>query len=286
MKVHLVGMGILGSILAWNFHNKNIDFTWEDNRQSINAWRACTGAVYPSGHQEDLEGLSRWHDWYSGHVIPRECLEVADYWFNHKNPPHNGRYEIVNDLGALRMGKFTSVHVNGQLLVNKTRFFFKEKEKTPNENSKVIISHGFSKRLSHYYWGWTAKVNIKTSLPKSERRPCVYLRKGRFIMAYLYPIPNEDYWYAGSSIIKQKSPHSLNIRDKINKWVSHVHKLSGGLIEVTHIEFPLMEGWRPATQEKELVKEIHNKLYVKPLWNNGVRHSPLVVEEVFKWLNT
>lgn len=52
--VHIEGMGVIGSILAWHLHSAGQVFTWSDIDTEVNAWEACTGIIYPSGHPEDM----------------------------------------------------------------------------------------------------------------------------------------------------------------------------------------------------------------------------------------
>ena len=59
--IHIEGMGVLGSFLAWELHNRQVPFTWYDNLARANAWSACTRAFAEDAKQDRVfEELLFW----------------------------------------------------------------------------------------------------------------------------------------------------------------------------------------------------------------------------------
>lgn len=291
---HIQGMGVLGSLIAWRFHQEGIPFTWEDSHSPIVAWQACTGCVYPSGDELEFSAYRTWRVWHKEPMWPKslpQITEKAAYWFLTKKPPHSGDYEVTATVGPLRTGKYPTIQVNAQRLVKCTREFFAKLELTKAPTRHIrIVAHGFSsKRLTHYKWGWSATAQLKIS-PKlldasHDLRPCIDLKRGIVSpLVYAYPKPGTvDDWYAGSSIIRQHKAKSLDIKSKIKFWREKLEELTEGLIEVADVRRP-REGWRPCgvDTDERLITRIKDTFYVKPMSHSGVRMSPLVVDTLMR----
>lgn len=278
--IHLVGMGAPGCMLARMLQSKGYqNITWNDLDAPNTAWRASTGAIYPANSQKfgDDNLCHKFWDETLRHVIP--FTETCRYWFNHKSPPHEGDYDIIRKSpGGLQMARPASFHLNSQALVSYVRKQLMElrTDEVP-KGAKVIHTHGWTKRLSHVYWGWTVRVQLDYDRDTfGPERPCFYFREGRYVMAYAYPIPSTPYWYAGSSIIKQSKDKmkSLEIEPKYDRWKENFERLSHGEVKVIHRETQGLEGWRPACGDSEWVVEKNGELYLRPLWNSGLRHFP------------
>lgn len=300
-KIHLEGMGVLGCILALHLEANKIPFTWNDTGTTQVAWRACTGAVYPGGSQEDLLGGNGFVKmaglWPA--EIREACVEVADYWFNHKKPPHKGTYPITAKSlqDVLKRGDNRSWHLNAQKFVPmvRERFTAYQTQSCPLWAHRKIVTHGFSNRFAGAYWGWTVPVKLAFHTSILEQpvqaglqkplRPCIYLRKGKFVMVYAYPIAGTEYWYSGSSLIWQKKMRSLEIEPKFERWCGQLTELSGGQITVTD-RLPGIEGWRPAPAKDDKYGVIMDgsDIVMRPLWNSGVRHSAIYVQQVMEAL--
>jgi hypothetical protein len=302
--VHLEGMGVLGSLLALCLERARVNFTWHDSEEPITAWRASTGCVYPVLREgsKSTRGYLAWLHWLSNELVPPRfrCTEVAVPWFNGKVAPHQGNYPVVQEIGALRSNnQVRSVHVNAQRLVPLTRQKFATR-RLPGRSSgaaNYIVAHGFGQRLSHYFWGWAVPVSLR--FPRGMltshvgMRASVYTRYKRFEMAYAYPIPGTDLWYAGSSLIHQRVPKPLDVVKHFARWRGIFYRLTDGKVRVSAAGEPL-QGWRPAgakTAEDKAFKEtavvVHRRgrlIEVPPLYHSGVRHAPLVVEQVFDML--
>jgi len=279
-------MGIVGSILAWHLLNAGRSFTWHDIDAKVRAWTASTGAIYPSGDVFDAMNYEVWSDWCHGEAPWERFIgrhyETSGWWYCTKSAPHGAKGKPVARFGMLHRGPAPSMHFNAQSFVPATRAYFQKmrREGTPS-GARKVITHGFSQRLDHYVWGWTRKVKLDwTALRPYERheRAAVYLRRGRFVMAYAYPIPGEPWWYAGSNLIVQKKARSLVIPPKYETWKRNFEELSGGAVRIVE-EGPFIEGWRPAGADLDgdLVREMDGALVLKPFWNSGIRHSPLTM---------
>jgi len=295
--IHLIGMGASGSLLALKLLDagfKNI--TWEDEDSNIVAWKASTGAIYPANSTkfgDDALCHTAWAEDLSN-IIP--FVEQSTYWFNHKSPPHEGKYRITKSSpSGLNMAELPSYHLNAQKLVPHvrdrlalTRLELGELRPHKRENVLFIHTHGSTHRLSHFYWGWAVRVKLDydTAVFGGERRPCFYFREGRYVMAYAYPIPDTPYWYAGSSIIKQRlgKEKSLDIWSKYSRWQDNFERLSNSEVKVVD-HGQAIEGWRPACGDSEWVTRKGNQIFLRPLWNSGLRHFPHQWWGVEKHLN-
>lgn len=286
--VHLEGFGILGCYIGLRLEQDGVDFTWYDNGgDGVAAWPACTGAIFPTGHAGDIEALGIW----AGHLHEdgfAPYMEEAAYIYSQKHPPHKGRY-AARELGhGVRLGHLTSLHLAGPEWVRATRARFIDRAATyPPPGARVVTAHGFNERLARYMWGWTVPVKLRTVDDPHELRPCLYFRKGRFTMAYAYPIPGTELWYAGSDLISQQRPKRLDVEAKFRRWRGQFMDLGGGYITGVARAGRPREGWRPvgAPGDDAWVCEIDGKLTVRPLWHSGVRWAPHVYEALRKELD-
>lgn len=305
MVVHLTGMGLLGSLTAWQLYLRGIDFTWDDNDSTVNAWAACTGACYPSVSPVDQLCYQIWRGWANQDIYPEDTVETCAYWVDGvtKSLPHGLDSRVLDTAGPLRLaGK--SVHLNSQELVHRTRTEFTDTRlKEPHRNTDLhLVSHGFTHRLARYIWGWTRLVKLDYSdTVAAHGRPSFYLRKNRFQFAYCYPQPSTDWWYAGSSLVSQRKPKRLDSGHRYTKWKGWFYELTEGEVEITE-EGRMLQGWRPATagslskttgvkgSEEEVgmelrLEEQEGKIYYPTMSSNGFRHFPYVWEQVERLLH-
>ena len=284
MKIHIEGMGISGCLLAVLLDRQGHTISWHDTDIQRVAWPACTGAIYPAGSLKfgpDWDCYEVWARWFKEGIF-YPFIERANYWFAHQKPPHQGRYQFEGPTKhGLRMAVPPSFHLNAQKLVPWVRYHFSANQKPkPKDVDLYVISHGFGKRLSHVYWGWTRIVSLDydTSVYGCrEFRPAFYFRPNKFVMAYAYPVPHSwDEWYAGSSIYKQPANkrRCLEIEPKFERWLEQFLKLSGGAVRV-YKAGAMFEGWRPAAADNDWVRSEGRKVVsLRPLWNSGIRHFP------------
>jgi hypothetical protein len=294
-KIHINGMGVIGSFLALELEEKGIDFTWWDSDEKITAWRASTGAVFPDSNRNSQIAYNLWKNWLSDSKgtrkeILQQCVEICSWWYSTKNAPHGVTATPKADIGFLRQCSQDSIHVNAQILVEKTRQMFSEKKTSEiSLNTKVINCFGHNESLTHYVWGWTRLVKItshvKALFCNEKKRPSFYCREGRFVMAYAYPCPGTPYWYAGSSLIMQKIAKELSVQDKYEKWENNIKRLTDYKLEIEPAG-DFIHGWRPCNKQKEEDEfcfiDSRGQLTVMPFWHNGIRVSPLIIQSILQ----
>lgn len=290
--IHIEGMGVLGSLLALRLDYARLPFTWHDTEVEQTAWRACTGAIYPSGAPDSVDaiGYARWDDWLDDGSMKRvyKHFESADYVFNHAKPPHEGRYLTRRDeKSGLGIASVPSFHVNAQGLVPAVRKLFADRRRSTSphrgKGDVFVQAHGWGGQRTHAYWGWTALVTLSHKFKMGEFRPAFYFRKGKFVMAYAYPVPGTPYWYAGSSLIKQTKLKELDVQSKFDRWKEWFQELSGGAVKVVGAPHAFIQGWRPAMHEPQVQME-RGKIILPSLWNSGVRHAPYYIDQVLERL--
>jgi hypothetical protein len=291
LSVHLEGMGLSGALLAHRLAIYGVPFTWHDIDAPITAWKASTGAIYPAGainHGPDKFCYDVWKSWYEAGQFSAAHLEKSTgFVFCTKNPPHKGDYHHERWAGDhLSMG-IPSYHLNGQSFVQAMRDNFAHcrvesglSELARRDTSRpYIVTHGWGLRLGHAYWGWTRLVELNNPPVALEDgcRPSFYFRPDRFSMAYAYPVPGTNWYYAGSSIIKQKLGRfkELDPVAKYERWKRIFEKHGEGFVTVGK-EGPFLTGWRPAAREEDeaWVRVRGRVLTLRPLWNSGIRHFP------------
>lgn len=312
-ELHLEGMGLIGSLIAWQLRARNIPFTWDDTENKVNAWQACTGCCYPGGSFIDQYCYAQWGNWLGqdgkkdvkAHsvIYPDECFEACQYWVDrvHESLPHGLKANVTYMETLRRVLGQPSYHVNAQALVRMSReLFIGHRTQEAPKGSQVVVAHGFSHRLERYIWGWTRLVEIQSKLPKSPMRPCFYLRKNRFQFAYAYPVPGMKWWYAGSSLISQRHPARLEIAKKYEGWEQRFNELAGSRAKVV-TRGPMIEGWRPATNQalsegegagaktrntegQDWLTEKGGRIYVPPITTGGFRQFPELWRQLEKRL--
>lgn len=293
--IHLVGMGVLGSVTAWMLHSHSIPFTWEDNDAPYVAWKASTGLIYPSGNPQEQHYYEQWQQWIEQDSPWKHSPDVAaalgkgSFWFSSKNPPHGAQYPITASVGSLHLGSLPTYHMNPQQFVLATRTVFAQQRQKPQPESRTIISHGYT-RHNRYIWGWSAKVRIRFTqaiLMASTQRPSLYMRKGRFQLAYANPVPGEPYHYAGSSMLVQKEePKHYRSEEKYACWERLIRELAGDGIEGIERDGEIKEGWRPSSTKDDdmLIKQQGDTLMYPAMSGSGVRMAPFLCEQVITLL--
>jgi hypothetical protein len=282
MRLHIEGMGLIGSLVAWQLRARNIDFTWNDTEAPFTAWHASTGCCYPSGGP-DWECYVQWLEWLSlGSIYPSQDFTIAPYWVDtvHKSLPHGLQAETLELECGMRHVEHDSIHINAQAFVARTRQEFQvTRETRAPANADVLVSHGFTPRRDRYLWGWHALVHLKYDINVFRERACFYLRKNRFQFAYAFPRPGTDQWYAGTSMISQRTPRQLAIEPKFKGWEQRFDALCGSAVEVAKVD-GFREGWRPVGASLEgrkkwlLYQPKTRRLTIPPMGGDGFRRFP------------
>jgi hypothetical protein len=288
--IHIEGMGVLGSILAHRLEAAGQEFTWNDCEDRINAWQASTSIVYPSGEPEDIAGHVRWQDW-AEHCVFGRFVERVPYAFTTKKPPHKGKYSFKEIEGPWKVANSAWAYaVNVQELVAHTRrhFAYARTHLPLSSSDIVVVAHGTGNnpRRTQYVWGWAQRIMLRYPFEREFPRAALYHRKGRFVMAYAYPIAGTAYWWAGSSLIVQKGEgRELDALKHFHKWERTMAEQ--GVFVLDDCNEPPIQGWRPRgddTHDTAWVREMDGRLVVRPLWHSGVRWAPQLTDAVLEAL--
>lgn len=289
MRLHLEGMGLQGALLAHALNRYGVPFTWNDTEAAVTAWKASTGAIYPAGatnHGPDHEAWKVWQAWYvDNYFDPAHLERSGGLVFCTKKPPHKGAYDFTEVGLNVRLGDAPSYHLNAQTFVpwvrERNRNGRRHNHVPDNAQEMTIVTHGWGERYHHCYWGWTRLVKLKWARilqPDENFRPAFYFRPSRFVMAYAYPRPGTDWYYAGSNIMKQAKgkEHELPLTPKYDRWKKAFENCALGQVHVTE-EGECITGWRPAAADEDTawVRRKGNVLTLRPLWNSGIRHFPM-----------
>lgn len=298
MRIHLEGLGLVGSLLAIGLAAEGVRFTWNDTDEEFTAWKASTGCVFPT--EEDFATYSSWMlriQSGSPAFMSRvsDVIELGRWCYIAALPPHGGSkvgIQKIAEVGPLKISSAHSLHVNVQRLVKRTRRCFAEQRRsTPPSKSLVIITHG-DEEARHFVWGWSAKVDVRLSDELQTQignlvRPCLYLRKG-YAMTYLYPLPGTSHYYGGTSTIVQKSQRHRDPEGHYRTWKEDLRTLTGGHARVTgYAPASLREGWRPAPEPgaPQVRRTGARRIVVAPQAGNGLRHFPLYWNALAEELN-
>lgn len=306
-SIHLQGMGLVGSLIAWQLYARGWPFTWSDAHAEHTAWKACTGCCYPASDENSVDRYcyDLWRTWLSSHIYPRHCFEATEYWFDsqHRALPHGLQADVIRTAGKLRTVASPSIHVNAQELVLHTRRRFAAQERPARQGEGVlIVSNGFA-RAERYLWGWTAFVELDFDEGVFGPRPCFYLRRNRFQFAYSFPRPGSDEWYAGSSLISQNEPRAFPMEQferRFSDWKKWVKELTDDAVRVKAFH-GFAQGWRPAQRGSLSATEGHagrgrranwvvarpntQTLGVIPMASNGFRNFPELWRQLERCLN-
>lgn len=290
-SVHLIGMGALGSMLAWQLHRANVPFTWEDSDERIAAWEASSGLVYPSGDVHDERNYRYWEEWFASPPwYPLQVLEQGAFWFTTKTPPNNDKHPARSQIGPLRLGARPSYHVNVPSLVRGTRRAFEgvRVDRRPSTSKVCVHSHGFSHRLNRYAWGWTVRTGVALDWRIRDAsqglRPCIYARTSRFKLSYLNPLPwDTTGWIGGSAHIVQKHPRIPDMGDRVERWQAAIEAATQGLVRIGSISTPI-DGWRPSAKKDDpynerTIQDANGEFWLPPMGGNGIRHAPLLIQQ-------
>lgn len=276
--LHIEGLGVTGALIAEELLERGVDFTWSDTDSPWVAWHASTGCVYPSGHGDLEAGRQAWRELYMrGRFLG--LVELAPYLFAHKAPPHDGGYPFSRR-GALNLASphALTVDVEGLVLAVRARIAERRLERSP-KNGVVLVAHQTAERGDGYLWGWSARVRFRE--PDGAPARAVYTAKRhRFDNTYAYPVPGSDEWWAGSSLVLQKTPKERSdLGPLLATWQVNAHALLG-LSDVEVLR--TVQGWRPRprTGDSGRVLRAANRVTMSPAASSGVQLGPIVARQM------
>lgn len=286
MRVHLNGMGLVGSLLALELQRRGVGFSWWDADEDVTAWRASTGCVYPSAEAVDLVGYNRWAKVLAEGSEPVcRFAEVVPYAFTQKSIPHGAgskALRVIERHGSVKVLNKPSFHVNVQAFVEYTRAALASLRARPEPGGLLVHAHGFHRRMTtDYRWGWSAPCVVSGSVFDRHPRLCLNAKEGRFVNAYLYPRPGTSQYYVGTSFIYQREPRPLLVDEKVDRIIAHIKRVTGGGLGI-ELAGSVTAGWRPAYSAAGSAAFIRdgNEVFIRPQSANGLRHAPVWLERV------
>ena len=278
-------MGWLGSALACSLNARGIPFTWSDIDSDTVAWRASNGVISPDGDDRSERNRIFWRDWYESGMFPDGTIARASYVYSHKQPPHAGKYDVVDLPHGLHLAATDVFVANVADIVVATRQTHQSRRTSaPPVGSYVIEAHGYTRRLDRVTWGWTANATLTlpdylADLPNLA----LYGRPNRFEVVFVTTRPGHPHQYrVGVSTIPQATP--VRRPDvalvALAKRIRQISELFPG-VTVDSAETPI-EGWRPrARNGQDRAIQLHGKrgCTLPPLLHSGIRWSPEIVNE-------
>ena len=279
--IHIEGMGLLGALLAHRLDQRGEAFTWNDIDTPYSAWYCCTGLAYPDA--DNRPGLVAWHKALAD--IPEAA--PAPYLYAHKRPPHGAQDAIVEDFGKLRLGAINAVSLNVPAFVHRMRKEHRDHRDAIYPDRTLVRCHTTPKRAGGYLWGWTAKVGLvfkdeRVASIAAVHQPALYAKAHRFNLTYAYPIPGEQLWWAGSSLVGQKEPKRVSddrLQAYLDEWLFNAEMLLGVQGQVAGT---VLQGWRPKAAPGDsgrAVRHPDGTWSMPPLATDGMRNGLLVVDD-------
>lgn len=288
--IHIEGAGIPGCLLMRKLTEYDIDFTWDDCDAKKTSWKASTGAIFPGGNialSPDQPCYEAWMSWHAEDDIVKLFTERCTFLLEHNKPPSGGEYALhrIGTTTLNRAGE-DSLHFNAQAFVGWARKHYENRRlerpavKLPG-TKLTVVSHGFGKRLHRLRWGWTRLVRLEydDALNFDGRRPCFRLRNYSTALTYAYPRPNTPWWYSGTNLCKQHPDRARDLEPepKYERWKRWFLRRTGGCVRIAE-EGEFIVGWRPEAAEEDknwvVLNAQERRLYLRPLWNGGIRHFP------------
>lgn len=282
MKLHLEGMGWVGSVLATRLDAAGHPFTWSDTESPVRAWGASTGLVYPTGEPHSEEARDAWLGWHNDGMFAG-CTDIVRYWFSHKAHPHGLKVKPDCDVGWLRRSPELAVQANVPRIVSLARSRFAERRVThAPDGARVVVAHGWGPRTMSAVWGWSRQVRL--SVPAEVATDGLYsmnLHRSRFEFTYAYAVPGRPGWhYAGSSMVRQREPRTLDAGKHFARWVEAVAEVAPP-VKIIEADPVIEQGWRPKGEVLGWEPFVEaGRLHVPPLYHSGVRWAPLVTDAV------
>lgn len=303
MSVHIEGLGLLGSLTALTLYDMGIDFSWHDTEEEVQAWKASTGAVYPTGDEFDYRcfkemiRIIKRRNTLMGKML-RQHGEVGRWCYTSTNPPHGGSdigMESIAELADISVSNRYSIHMNNQKLVEAARTYFKDQRTEESDECATVqlVSHGFDDAV-RFGWGWHTRVYAEISDELMEHtsghRPCIYLREGYQVM-YLYPCPTTDLYYLGTSNNIANEPKVRDepyIIERLEKVHEHLRRKCGTHVQLMGSAGKPTQGWRPYPAKGDEGPRVrvddNGVVRIKPQKGSGLRHWPATQEELVSTL--
>jgi hypothetical protein len=200
-KIHLSGMGLVGSLLALRLADEGVDFTRDDADAAVTAYRASTGCAYPSDQALDRHNYNQFPAKVLSHPFLGRRTILGTYAYTAARVPHfKSPKKVVlrpERYGCIRLLRDPSYHVNPARLVSDVREAFGDRRrKEPTPGALRVHAHGFHKKFGlRFLWGWRVSGHLilsdKLRALTAKRPLCLDLQHMRYGSWYAYPAPGE-----------------------------------------------------------------------------------------------
>lgn len=299
MRIHLEGLGLMGSLLIPHLVDDGHEVTWDDTEEvRVQSWRASTGAIMPFGDDDSMQGLRLWIRMIrtpsTFRELYRRLTERATFCYYSQNPPHGGKaygVEEVAKVGGVRVSNQYSYHIDAQQVVQVARSHFRGMRAREWKKTKPdlrIVTHGWRPEvIGAYSWGWSAMVQAYVSNEVQEalrtKTGCFYMRNG-YQIAYLYPVGRTGMHYAGTTLITQKGgPKNNDPQPHFERWQKQIEEFSEGHLR-GDLLYPatLQQAWRPKPKDEQvdMVWQEGRTIFLRPAYGNGIRMFPLYLQHL------
>lgn len=272
--IHLQGLGVVGSTIAWYLVKRGLQFTWDDNDSPFTAWRASAGSIWPSSPT-----YQTWGHWIHEEPWVR-FVEKVTYW-----SPGDGNKIIP------RAHPDPAYIVNVEAFVLATREHFAALRRDPVIGSQLIVAHGFdNRRLKYAEWGWSQKAHVTWPAEMLEisrpYRPALILRLRQWRIGFIYPVPGEHY-RIGGDFIKQVNLHAdPDVAGRVARWHEKVRDKLDPRVTLAPYGEPV-EGWRPHgtfAYAPYIGKMVDGSWLARSLAAEGVMRAPLILDALARLL--
>lgn len=265
MTVHITGAGVVGCVLMRRLFQAGIEFTWSDTDAAVTAWKASTGSVCRD-HTDSPEVRPAWER-FAAECVPDDQYCLVPHYRAFISGEHRTEWHQEGD----------SYHLDVQSFVLRTREAWKQdrrEERDPDSINIMTVGHA---QCEKFWWGWSVLVEV----PGLERASWS-LRVVRQIR-YLYPKPGTPLFYAGSSIMQQRTPKELNLQTHLSWWQREWGLMSPDGSDYSIKTEPVC-GWRPVGSPGVWKLDVNGDYVISPMSASGVKFAPLVAEQIVKSL--
>lgn len=284
MRIHLEGMGLVGSLMALHLADAGIDFTWSDAGRSVCAWRASTGCCLPTGDAEDMASYRRVAA-LMDHRMLRRFTTAAAYGYAAPVAPHfYTPPPIRTRVGAVSLLDMPSYHLDAHRFVVAMRLRHTRRHQPATAKDIVVKAHGYHGATpTRLVWGWHAKVRLRVS--DALAKACgglplaLNLHHPRYGDWFAWPVPDTGQHYVGSSMIPQADARHVDAAPRFAQVCAHLRDVAGQDVRIEDKRPDFVEGWRPqAVDEGPLAWRQGRTVYLRPQHGAGWRHHPALLD--------
>jgi hypothetical protein len=315
MKIHVSGVGALGSFVVWELSRRGVNFTWDDIESPHAAWFATTGAIIPCEDRDTSPfamGYKFWRDTAVHWSEFTSFLEPVRTIYCQKNPPQRVTRKWTNNGSKQNPLWFEDLpgwqfDMDGFVVDTRETFKTQRVDAPPKRGSVYLMCRGVGREQPEpptVLWGWRSWATLApaTGCPfawgPQDQRPVIHFNDAErsFERYYFHPVANNrDWWWCGSEAILQKEPESRSERAKrgYELFLETAAKRFGDWLKVYPVS-DVVQGWRPKPNKvildalgDESVWEVRPGVWSAiPLPKSGVQagpyHANRIIERMLK----